>query len=327
LHYSNLFQPKSNIMLIYFARRFATALITIFLSALLVFLALLAIPGDPAQAILGLGANETSLNAVREQLGLNQPPLQRFLNWLAGVVHGEFGNSLQFRQPVLGLMLERIPVSLVMSLAGTLLACLIGIPLGIFIALNRNNIFDPIMSAASQLGAAIPSFWLGLMLILLFSVQLGWLPAAGFTPFSRDPLSYLRSLILPVLTLGLGQAAIVTRMTRAAMIETLLQDYTRTARSKGLSQNTVVWKHALRNALITIVTIVGISVSSILIGSIIIEQVFSVPGLGSLTLTAVRNRDFPLLQGQILVYASFIILINFLVDISYGFLDPRVRYE
>jgi peptide/nickel transport system permease protein len=314
-------------MLIYLVRRFVTALITIFLSALLVFCALLAIPGDPAQAILGLGANETSLNALREQLGLNQPPLQRFLNWLAGVVRGEFGNSLQFRQPVLELMLERIPVSLVMSLAGTLLACLIGIPLGIFIALNRNNIFDPIMSAASQLGAAIPSFWLGLMLILLFSVQLGWLPAAGFTPWSRDPLSYLRSLILPVLTLGLGQAAIVTRMTRATMIETLLQDYTRTARSKGLRQTTVVWKHALRNALITIVTIVGISVSSILIGSIIIEQVFSVPGLGSLTLTAVRNRDFPLLQGQILVYASFITLVNFLVDLSYGLLDPRVRYE
>jgi peptide/nickel transport system permease protein len=314
-------------MLIYLARRFATALITIFLSSLLVFCALLAIPGDPAQAILGLGANETSLDALREQLGLNQPPAQRFLNWLAGVVRGEFGNSLQFRQPVLGLMLERLPVSLIMSVAGSLLACLIGIPLGIFIALNRNNILDPLVSAASQLGAAIPSFWLGLMLVLLFSVELSWLPAAGFTPWSRDPLAFLRSLILPVLTLGLGQAAIVTRMTRAVMIETLLQDYTRTARSKGLKQSSVVWKHALRNALITIVTILGISVSSILIGSIIIERVFSVPGLGSLTLTAVNNRDFPLLQGQILVYASFIILVNFLVDLSYGLLDPRVRYE
>lgn len=314
-------------MLLYLTRRFATALITILLSSLLVFCALLAIPGDPAQAILGMNASPTALEALRNQLDLNTPAPQRFIKWLVNVFQGEFGNSLQFRKPVLGLMLDRLGVSLIMSIAGSLLACLIGIPLGIFIALNRNTIFDPIMSAASQLGAAIPSFWLGLMFILLFSVQLGWLPAAGFTPWSRDPGGYLRSLILPVLTLGLGQAAVVTRMTRATMIETLLQDYTRTARSKGLRQSTVVWKHALRNALITIVTILGISITSILIGSIIIEQVFSVPGLGSLTLTAVRNRDFPLLQGQILVYASFIILVNFLVDISYGFLDPRVRYE
>jgi peptide/nickel transport system permease protein len=314
-------------MLTYLVRRFATALVTVLLSSLLVFCALLAIPGDPAQAILGMSANPVALEAVRNQLDLNTSAPQRFIKWLVNVFRGDFGNSLQFKKPVLGLMLERIPVSLIMSIAGSLLACLIGIPLGIFIALNRNNILDPITSAASQLGAAIPSFWLGLMFILLFSVQLGWLPAAGFTPWSRDPLSFLRSLILPVLTLGLGQAAVVTRMTRAAMIETLLQDYTRTARSKGLRQSTVVWKHALRNALITIVTILGISVTSILIGSIIIEQVFSVPGLGSLTLTAVKNRDFPLLQGQILVYASLIILVNFLVDISYGFLDPRVRYE
>jgi peptide/nickel transport system permease protein len=314
-------------MLIYLTRRLATALITIFLSSLLVFCALLAIPGDPAQAILGMSASPTALNALRNQLDLNTPAPQRFIKWLANVFQGELGSSLQFKKPVLGLMLERLGVSLIMSLAGSLLACLIGIPLGIFIALNRNNIFDPIMSAASQLGAAIPSFWLGLMFILLFSVQLGWLPAAGFTPWNRDPSAYLRSLILPVLTLGLGQAAVVTRMTRAAMIETLTQDYTRTARSKGLRQSTVVWKHALRNALITIVTILGISVTGILIGSIIIEQVFSVPGLGSLTLTAVKNRDFPLLQGQILIYASLIILVNFLVDISYGFLDPRVRYE
>lgn len=314
-------------MLIYLVRRFATALVTIFLSSLLVFCALLAIPGDPAQAILGMNASPTALETLRNQLDLNTPAPQRFIKWFLNVLQGEFGNSLQFKKPVLGLVLERLPVSLIMSIAGSLLACLIGVPLGIFIALNRNTIFDPIMSAASQLGAAIPSFWLGLMLVLLFSVELGWLPAAGFTPWSRDPSRYLQSLILPVLTLGLGQAAIVTRMTRATMIETLTQDYTRTARSKGLRQSSVVWKHALRNALITIVTILGISITSILIGSIVIERVFSVPGLGSLTLTAVNNRDFPLLQGQILFYASLIILVNFLVDISYGLLDPRVRYE
>jgi peptide/nickel transport system permease protein len=165
------------------------------------------------------------------------------------------------------------------------------------------------------------------MMILLFSVQLGWLPAVGFTPWSRDPLAFMRSLMMPVLALGFGQAAIMTRMTRAAMLETLTQDYIRTAKGKGLPQATVTWKHALHNTLITLVTIMGISVTGILIGSIIIEQVFSIPGLGSLMLTAVKNRDLPLLQGQILVYASLIVLINFLVDMSYGFLDPRVRYD
>ena len=314
-------------MFTYFARRLTTALLTIFLSAVLVFCALLAIPGDPAQAILGMSASPTALAALRNQLDLNTPPLQRFFKWFSSAMRGDLGKSLQFKKSVASLMSERFGVSLVMSIAGSLLACLIAVPLGIFAALNRNNSLDPLISATSQLGAAIPSFWLGLMMILLFSVELGWLPVVGFKPWERDPNAYIRSLIMPVLALGLGQAAVITRMTRAAMLETLLQDYTRTARGKGLRQSTVVWKHALRNALITIVTILGISISGILIGSIIIEQIFSVPGLGSLTLTAVKNRDFPLLQGQILVYASLIVLINFLVDMSYSFLDPRVRYE
>jgi peptide/nickel transport system permease protein len=314
-------------MLIYFAKRFVTALITIFLSAVLVFCALLAIPGDPAQAILGMSASPTALAALRNQLDLNTPPVQRFFKWFRSALRGDLGTSLQFKKSVASLITQRLGVSLVMSIAGSLLACLIAVPLGIFAALNRNNSLDPLISGASQLGAAIPSFWLGLMMILLFSVQLGWLPVVGFTPWQRDPSAYISSLIMPVLALGLGQAAVITRMTRAAMLETLLQDYTRTAKGKGLRQSTVVWKHALRNALITIVTILGISISGILIGSIIIEQVFSVPGLGSLTLTAVKNRDLPLLQGQILIYASLIVLINFLVDMSYGFLDPRVRYE
>ena len=314
-------------MLSYLIRRLFTALLTIFLSAVLVFCALLAIPGDPAQVILGMSASPTALAALREQLDLNSPPVQRFWNWFSDVLRGDLGLSLQFKKSVRLLIGERLGVSLTMAIAGSLLAGLIAIPLGIFAALNRNNSLDPFISAASQLGAAIPSFWLGLMMILLFSVQLGWLPAVGFMPWSRDPLAFMRSLIMPVLALGLGQAAIMTRMTRAAMLETLTQDYTRTARGKGLRQTTVVWKHALRNALITLMTILGISITGVLIGSIVIEQVFSVPGLGSLTLTAVKNRDFPLLQGQILIYASLIVLINFLVDISYGFLDPRVRYD
>ena len=314
-------------MLSFLTRRFLTALLSIFLAAVLVFSAMLAIPGDPAEIILGINASPQSLAALREKLGLNVPPLERFGSWIGGIVRGDFGNSLNYRKPVWGLIADRLKVSIPLALAGALLACLIALPLGIFAALRHRTIFDPLIVVASQLGAAIPSFWLGLMLILLFSVELGWLPAAGFTPWERSPIGFLRSLILPVLALGLGQAAVMTRMTRSAMLEVLTQDYIRTAKAKGLRQFVVINKHALRNALVTLITILGLSLSNILIGSIVIERVFSIPGLGQLALKAIKDRDYPLLQGEVLIYASLIVLINFLVDISYSFLDPRIRYS
>jgi peptide/nickel transport system permease protein len=175
-------------------------------------------------------------------------------------------------------------------------------------------------------GAAIPSFWLGLLLILFFAVELRWLPAGGFTPWARDPWAAMRSLLLPILALGLGQAAVMTRMTRAALVDVFQKDYVRTARAKGLAESRVVYVHALRNALVTLVTILGLSLANVFIGSIIIEQVFALPGMGRLALTAIGNRDFPLLQGEILVYASTIVMLSFLVDVSYAFLDPRIRY-
>jgi len=313
-------------MLPYLLRRFFSALLTIVLAAVLVFAALLAIPGDPATAILGINASPEALEALRAQLGLNQPPPQRFLEWFGGILRGDFGESLNYGAPVRGLILERLGVSLPLALAGMVVACLIALPLGILAALKRGTALDPAVTALAQLGAAVPSFWLGLLLILLFSVELGWLPAGGYVPWARDPAASVRSLVLPTLALGLGQAAVITRMTRAAMLETLSQDYIRTARAKGLRENHVVLKHGLRNAFITIVTILGLSFSQILVGAIVIEQVFSLPGLGRLALTAIGTRDFPLLQGEILVYASVIVLLSFLVDLSYGLLDPRVRY-
>jgi len=314
-------------MLGFFARRLVTAIVSALLASMLVFSALLAVPGDPAEVILGLSASPQALAGLRHQLGLDQPPAKRYVEWLGGILHGDFGESLNYQRPVGGLIRDRLGVSVPLSLGAALVACLLALPLGILAALRRGTPLDPLVTSASQLGAAVPSFWLGLMLILLFAVRLHWLPAGGFVPWHVAPLRAARSLLLPVLALGVGQAAVMTRMTRAAMIEVLDQDYIRTARAKGLANRRVVMVHALRNALVTIVTIFGLSLTNVFIGSIIIEQVFALPGMGRLVLTAIGARDFPLLQGEILVYASTIVGLSFLVDVSYGLLDPRIRYE
>ena len=314
-------------MLGFIARRFLTTVISVLLASVVVFSALLAVPGDPAEAILGLNASPQSVTALRRQLGLDRPAATRYLAWLGGALRGDFGESINYQRPVAELIRGRLGVSIPLALGAALLACLIAIPLGILAALRRGTAIDPIITSASQLGAAVPSFWLGLLLILFFAVRLHWLPAGGFAGWGTDPLRSLQALILPVLALGLGQAAVITRMTRAAMIEVLDRDYVRTARAKGLTTRRVVWIHALRNALVTIVTIVGLSLANVFIGSIVIEQVFALPGMGRLVLTAIRARDFPLLQGEILVYAVTIVGLSFLVDVSYGLLDPRIRYS
>jgi peptide/nickel transport system permease protein len=314
-------------MLPYLIRRFASALISVFLAALLVFVALLAVPGDPAEIILGLNASPSALAALREQLGLNVPPVPRFLGWLAGVVRGDFGDSLNYRRPVTELLAGRLQVSIPLAVGAMVIACLIAIPLGTLAALRQGSWLDPLIVSLAQLGEAVPSFWLGLMFILLFSVELGWLPAGGFTPWERSTWGAVRSLALPALALGLGQAAVITRMTRASMLDVLRQDYIRTASAKGLPQRRVVLVHTLRNALVTIVTIIGLSMAQLLVGAIVIEQVFALPGLGRLALTAIGTRDFPLLQAEVLLYASAIVALSFVVDVLYGVLDPRIRYS
>ena len=313
-------------MLAYFLRRFLTALISLFLAAVLVFAALLAVPGDPAEIILGVNSSPQALAALRDQLGLNEPPVARFLGWLGGLLRGDFGESLNYQKPVRGLIADRLQVSVPLALCGMLVACLFALPLGIFAALRQGTWLDPLVIGFSQLGAAIPSFWLGLMLILLFGVEWGLLPTGGFVPWERSVTGALRSLALPTFALGLGQAAVITRMTRAALLETLRQDYIRTADAKGLAKRRVVLGHAMRNALVTLVTILGLSLSQLLVGAIVIEEVFALPGLGSLALKAIGTRDFPLLQAEVLLYAGVIVGLSFVVDLLYGVLDPRIRY-
>lgn len=314
-------------MLGFLVRRFLSAVLSVLLASVVVFGALLAVPGDPASVILGMNASPEAREALGRQLGLDVPPTQRYARWLSGVVRGDLGESLNYRRPVSGLIADRLRVSVPLALGAALVACIIAFPVGIFAALRRGSVWDPLLTSLSQLGAAIPSFWLGLIFILYFAVELRWLPASGFVPLAEDPVRWARSLLLPVLALGLGQAAVMTRMTRAAMLEVLDQDFVRTARSKGLPERGVVLKHALRNAMVTIVTILGLSLSNVFIGSIVIEQVFALPGLGRLALTAIGTRDFPLLQGEILLYAATIVGLGFLVDASYGLLDPRIRYD
>jgi peptide/nickel transport system permease protein len=313
-------------MLSFIIRRFFTALLSLLLASLLVFSALLAIPGDPAQVILGLDANPQALAALRSKLGLDVPAPRRFVNWVAAAARGDLGESLNYQRPVSALIADRLSVSVPLALGGAILAVLIALPLGILAAVWRRTPLDPLITSLAQLGAAVPSFWLGLLLILYFAVELRVLPAGGFVPWEKDAWGAARSLILPVLALGLGQAAVMTRMTRAVMIENLSADYVRTARAKGLGEIRVVVGHTLRNALVTLVTVFGLSLSNVFIGSIIVEQVFSLPGLGRMALSAIGSRDFPLVQGEVLVYASAIILLSLLVDISYGLLDPRIRY-
>ena len=314
-------------MLGFVARRFVTALVSVLLASVVVFSALLAVPGDPAAVILGINATPEARAVLSRKLGLDVPPVERYVRWLGGALRGDLGESINYQRPVSALIRDRLRVSVPLAVGAALLACLLAVPLGVFAALKRGTLWDPLLVAASQLGAAVPSFWLGLIFILYFAVQLKWLPAGGFTPFEQDPGAWARSLLLPVLALGLGQAAVMTRMTRAAMLEVLSQDFVRTARAKGVATRGVVLKHALRNAMVTIVTILGLSLTNVFIGSIVIEQVFALPGLGRLAITAIGTRDFPLLQGEVLVYASTIVALGFLVDVSYGLLDPRIRYE
>ncbi len=313
-------------MAAFFVRRLLTALVSIVLASAVVFAAVLAIPGDPAAIILGVTASPDALSALRTQLGLDVPAPQRYLQWLAGLVRGDLGTSLQYERAVSALVADRVPLSVALAVGAALLATLLAVPVGVFTALRRGTLLDPLVVLASQVGAAVPSFWLGLLLILVFSVELRLLPAGGFPGWEAGALAAWRALLLPVLALGLGQAAVMVRMTRAALLDVLGQDYVRTARAKGLGATSVVWKHALRNAMVTLVTILGLSLTNVFIGSIIIEQVFALPGLGRLALSAIGNRDFPLVQGVVLLYASTIVLLSFLVDLSYGWLDPRIRY-
>jgi peptide/nickel transport system permease protein len=308
-------------------RRFATALITLFLASVMVFGALLVIPGDPVQLLLGLNYDPGTYKVLQQKMGLDKPPLERYARWIGGLPRGDLGVSLSKTAPVTQLIVNTIPVTVPLIVLSTVLALLIALPGGVYAAQHRGSGADVIVVTLTQAGLAIPSFWLGLILALLFAVTLRWLPANGWTAWTDDPTRALKSLILPVVTLALGQAAGLVRMVRSSVLDVLNQDYVRTARSKGLQENIVINKHVLRNAAIQIVTLLGIQLGQLLAGAIIVESVFNLPGMGRLGLDAVKSSDFPLVQGVVFTIAAVIVGINLIVDLLYGALDPRIRYD
>ena len=311
----------------YLVRRTIAFGITLLFVSFVTFLVVYVIPGDPAEIILGTEGNPEALAALRTKLGLDRPLLQQYIAWLSSALTGNLGVSIQYDVPVGQLIASRLPVTFPLAGLAMSLTVLVGIPLGILAASHHRRPGDVWTMVFSQLGIAIPSFWAGLLLILLFSVYLGWFPAGGFTPWAETPTGALRSLLLPAIALGLVQTAILTRTTRSAMLEVLREDYVQTARSKGLSDRLVLYKHALKNGLIIIVTLLGLQMGHLLAGSIIIENVFYLPGLGRLVLGAIGARDLPVVQGVVLFMATVIVFVNFAVDLLYGCLDPRIRYD
>ena len=312
---------------IYLLKRFFILLLTLILVSIAIFAVLLVIPSDPAQIILGIHATPETLQTLRHQLGLDRPVFLRYLGYMKSLAMGDLGHSITYDVPISSLIFSRLQVTIPLAIFSMVFAIVLSIPMGIYSSLHRNRVGDYGIMVFSQIGLAVPAFWAGILLILLFAVNLHWFPAGGFHPWQADPFRTLKSLLLPALSLGFVRAAVLTRMTRCAMLEVLVEDYIRTAQSKGLPKRWVVYKHALRNAIIPVVTIVGLQAGDLLAGAIIIENVFHLPGVGRLVFEAIGQRDLPVIQGVVLLIAMMIVVINFFMDVGYRYLDPRIRYE
>ena len=312
-------------MTAYILNRLAIGLATLLLASLVVFGVLSVMPGDPAQIILGMNATDDALATLRTQLGLDQPLVVQYFHWLGGLLTFDLGQSYTYKVPVSDLILERIGVSLPLAVLALLLSVAIAIPVGVFAAARRGRVGDAAAMGAAQVGVAVPNFWFALILVYVFAVWLRLLPAGGFPGWSAGLWPALKALIMPAVALALPQAAILARVTRSSLLEVMGEDYIRTARAKGLPQRRVLWRHALRNALIPVLTILGLQFAFLIAGTIIIENVFYLPGLGRLIFQAISQRDLVVVQGVIMLLVATVIVVNLLVDLSYGLVDPRLR--
>jgi peptide/nickel transport system permease protein len=306
-------------------RKAGAALVVLALSSVVIFLGVRALPGDPALALAGENRDPAQLEATRAKYGLDKPLPVQYVTWLSRVAQGDFGESSKSGLPVGNTIVDRLPVTIELALLSLLIALVLGIPAGILAAVKPGSVWDYAGSALALVGLSVPHFWLGLMLILLVSVQLGLLPASGYVPFFEDPIENLRRMIMPAIVLGTSVAAIVMRQMRSAMLDSLGADYVRTARAKGLPERAVIGSHALRNSLLTVVTIVGLQLGILISGAVVTEQIFVIPGFGKLTLDSVLQRDFALVQAVVLVVTFGYVLINLLVDLLYSVLNPRIR--
>ena len=312
-------------MLRYLTKKLITLVLLLFLVSITVFSVLFVLPGDPAQIILGIHATPEALAGLRADLGLDKPFLGQYADWIGGLLTGRSHQSIHYKMPVFDLILDSLAVTAPMALLAMVFAVIISLPLGIYAARNQNRPGDVTVMFFTQLGLATPEFWFGILLILLLSVQLGWFAAGGFPGWTADPLGSLKALLLPAFALGVIRASILTRLTRSSMLEVLREDYVRTARAKGLRERTVVYVHALRNALIPVLTIMGLQLGQLLAGAIIIENVYFLPGLGRLVFNAIGQRDLPVVRDIVLFMAAAVVVVNFIVDLAYTYVDPRVK--
>jgi len=313
-------------MLAYLVRRLALMMPVAFLVSVAVFSLIHLTPVDPAELILGEEHSPQAVAALRHELGLDQPLPQQYLTWIGRALHGDLGRSVRTDQPVAQAIAERIPNTLELGIAALAWSVLLAIPLGTIAALRRGSPIDVLATGFTVLGVSVPNFFIGILLILTLSVGLRWFPPGGYTPFSESILDNLHRLVLPAITLGTVTTAINTRFTRSSMLDVLNQDYIRTARAKGASWRQVIWDHALKNALIPVVTIVGIQVGSLLEGALVTETIFSWPGVGKLAIDSIFGRDYPIIQGIVLVIAFSYMLANLAVDMAYAWLNPRISY-
>ncbi|WP_329479332.1 ABC transporter permease [Kribbella sp. NBC_01484] len=312
-------------MILRLLERTAVLLVSLAVSSVLVFAFMAVLPGDPARVALGVNASDQAVAELRRQFGLDRPLPTQYFDWLGGLLHGDLGTSYVSKVAIGPQVFDRLQVTLWLVVAGMIIALAIAVPAGTIMAGRHRNVSGLALSAVSQLGVAVPAFLAGILLIMLFAVKLGWLPANGWTPPAQDPTMFVKQLILPALALGLVQGAVLTRYVRSAVLDVLREDYLRTARAKGLRPFPALWRHGLRNAAVPVVTVLGLQLATLLIGAVVVERVFVIPGLGSLLLDGVSNRDLLLVQDVVMVLVVAVLVVNFLVDLLYVALDPRLR--
>ncbi len=310
----------------YLARRVLSILPVMLIVGIVVFSIIHITPGDPVAVMLGPDASSEEVEAARRALGLDEPALTQFVSWFGGVLRGDFGYSIFLRKPVLAAIAERAEPTLLLTSFSCLIAVTLGVGAGLVAAVRRNSWVDQIIMVIALLGVSMPTFWLGLNLIYLFALGLDWFPVAGYVPLADGVKDTFRYLVLPAFTLGFMQIGLIARMTRSCMVEVMGQDYIRVARSKGLAERVVIYKHAMRNALIPTITVIGLSFAILMGGAIITETVFTIPGVGRLMISSVLRRDYPLIQGTVMIIAALYVLINLMIDITYVWIDPRIEY-
>ncbi|MBT3790358.1 MAG: ABC transporter permease [Alphaproteobacteria bacterium] len=312
-------------MSVFLAKRFLTFVATLLGASIVVFLVLEILPGDPSMTLLGADADEEAYAALRLKLGLDDPAFVRYFEWMWGMFHGDFGVSYAYSVPVMELVWGSLGLTVPLAMFAMAITVVVALGLGVFAASRHNKPGDYVIMTISQLGIAVPNFWFGILLILFFAVNLGWFKAGGFIQWEDGIWLALKSLFLPAIALATVQAAILARTTRSAVLETFREDYVRTARAKGLTRSQTLWRHVLRNALIPVITVMGLQFANLLAGTIVIESVFSLPGLGKLVFQAIANRDMPVVKDIVLLLAGMVIVVNFIVDVTYAVIDPRLK--